>query len=69
MKVSEQLHNSATHKLGTDPACPVCNSLVGVVADLERCARQNEADALSSTAAIAVAAEQRRMIRILRGGR
>lgn len=36
-----------------------------VIADLKRCANQNEADASDSAGAEAVAGEQRRMIKIL----
>lgn len=72
MTIAEQLHNSATHRKPTDPACPICNPLLtklaGMCKDLERCAKQNEEDDKYcwSGQARAVAAEQRRMLRILR---
>lgn len=70
MTLKEQLHNSAAHKPGVDAACPVCNPLILVIADLECCAEQNEqdandADAIDAAQARAVAGEQRRMIAIL----
>lgn len=67
MKLTEQLHKSATHKPGKDPACPVCNPLIGIIADLNRRAKQNEKDSSADDmGARAVAGEQRRMIGILR---
>jgi hypothetical protein len=66
MTLNQQLHNSATHKAGIDPACPVCNKRIPeIIKDLKRCALQNEKDGIDSVQAKAVAAEQRRMIRIL----
>lgn len=44
MTLDQQLHESATHKPGIDKACPVCNPLIAVIKDLERCAKQNESD-------------------------
>jgi hypothetical protein len=38
-----------------------------VITDLKRCAKQNEIDAWKSFQAEAMAAEQRRMIKILKG--
>ncbi len=79
MTIAEQLHKSAFHKPGLDPACPVCNptlgqDIKGIIRDLERCAVQNEKDAKGSAGfcprdcaqAGAVAAEQRRVIRLLK---
>jgi len=66
MKLAEQLHRSATHKPGVDPNCPVCNPLIGIIADLRRHAKQNEKDSDGDSGARAVAGEQRRMIGILR---
>ena len=65
MTINEQLHQSKTHKIGLDPACPVCSRLAGIKADLRRCAAQNEADAKDSKHAAAVAGEQRRMLKQL----
>jgi hypothetical protein len=77
MTLTNQLHNSATHKPGIDPVCPVCSPLIAIIRDLERCAMQNEADGrrgstsrfcdTDAAEARAVAAEQRRMIEILKG--
>ena len=46
-----------------------CNTLEGIIDHLEQCAKQNEADSVDTRdgwQAQAVAAEQRRMIRILK---
>jgi hypothetical protein len=79
MTIAEQLHKSATHAKGNDPNCPVCltleRKLKAIIADLKRCADENEADAKGSGSwdtknfaqATAVAAEQRRMIKVLKG--
>ncbi len=75
MTIAQQLHASRTHKPGLDPSCPVCNPLIPIIRDLERCAKENEKDAESGRGfscptdgqARAVAAEQRRMIKILQG--
>jgi hypothetical protein len=73
MNVAQQLHASSTHKTGLDPSCPVCNPLIAIIRDLERCARQNEKDAKWSNPldreARAVAAEQRRIIKLLKAVR
>lgn len=81
MKLKEQLHRSQTHAVGVDFRCPKCiedNSaadvLAEVIKDLERCAEQNEKDAKFSGSicsrdfvqVTALAAEQRRMIAILK---
>lgn len=58
------LHRSATHADGFDPSCPQClrtEGLQGILEHLKRCAKQNEHDG-----ATAVAAEQRRMIGVLK---
>jgi len=64
MNVAQQLHASSTHKTG---------SLIAIIRDLERCARQNEKDAKWSNPldreARAVAAEQRRIIKLLKAVR
>jgi hypothetical protein len=74
MTIAQQLHASATHRPGKDPACPVCNKLVGIIKHLEAHARQNERDAQAGAGwskpldaeARAVAAEQRRIVRLLK---
>lgn len=78
MTINEQLHASKLHRKGIDQSCPVCNPLIGVIKELERCAKQNEKDAsigvrdyvsppdFNALQARAVAAEQRRMIGILK---
>jgi hypothetical protein len=79
LTIEQQLHRSATHKLGSDPNCPACaptlqDKLRIVIEKLERCAEQNEQDGgeegvkfslLDAVAADAVAAEQRRVIKVL----
>ena len=80
MTINDQLHNSKTHRTdGFDQNCPKClveHGVGGIIRHLERCAKQNEADSdkhgsaffsvADSVAARAVAAEQRRLIGILR---
>lgn len=70
MTIAEQLHNSVTHKSRIDQNCPVCNptrtKLKGVIARLQSCARTNDAEPASDIEAHAVAAEQWRMVRILK---
>ena len=75
MTISEQLHASATHVHGRDPAFPVCNKLIGIIKHLEAHARQNERDGAAGAGwskpldgeARAIAAEQRRVVRLLKG--
>jgi hypothetical protein len=64
MTVQERLHRSKTHRDGFDPSCPSCirdEGLNGIIEHLSRCAKQNDADG-----AVAVAAEQRRVIAVLK---
>ena len=65
--IAEKLHNSAFHREGFDPNCPKClkdEDIAGIIRHLAEAAAQNERDgALDSRA---VAAEQRRMIRVLK---
>ena len=66
----EQLHGSKAHRDGFDPNCPVCmkdRGINGILDHLNACAKNNEKDAkIGSVQARAVAAEQRRMIGILK---
>ena len=80
MTISEQLHKSKAHRDGFEPNCPKCLKDLGprdameeIIRHLERCAAQNEADFknaypgdLDCIRASTAAAEQRRMIGILR---
>jgi hypothetical protein len=70
MKLEKQLHGSATHKAGNDPACPACNplraGLRGVIKSLQQCANTNAGEPNRKSEAHAVAHEQRRMVGILK---
>jgi hypothetical protein len=80
MTIEQQLHKSATHREGFDPNCPKClkdESTTGIINHLTACAVENELEAkqarafeggrlTSGSTAAAVAAEQRRMIGILK---
>jgi hypothetical protein len=75
MTLLEELHKSGAHREGFDPNCPKClkdESTTGIINHLTACAVENELDAknafnpLEGIAAAAVAAEQRRMIGILK---
>ena len=79
MTIKEQIHGSKLHRDGFDPNCAQCladKGVEGIIAHLEGGAEQNEKDCAAacrfepslSTAAIFhdIAAEQRRMIGILR---
>lgn len=73
MTIAEQLHKSAAHHAGFEPNCPKCvkdEGIDGIIDHLTKCAVQNTLDSGSATEdgrqAIAVAAEQRRMLGILK---
>ncbi len=78
MTISKQLHNSKFHREGFDQNCPQClaeHGIDGIIGHLEACAKQNEADAKAGSGwskpmgvagPQAVAAEQRRMIGVLK---
>ena len=78
MTIAEQLHGSRTHREDFDPNCPKClrgEGMDGIIRHLEYCATQNESDVKAGAGwerpqgthgAQAVAAEQRRMIGILK---
>lgn len=71
MTIAERLHNSATHHAGFDPHCPKCladDGIDGIIDHLAKCADTNERDAVidSDSSARAIAAEQRRMMAILK---
>jgi hypothetical protein len=63
-----------THKSDSDPNCPVCSSLNGIIKHIEAHAAQNEKDGRAGAGwskpldseARAVAAEQRRIVRLLK---
>ncbi len=68
MTTSEKLHTSKTHREGFDPNCPKCvndGGIAAIVKHLQACALENERDA-SDIGAKAVAAEQRRIVQILK---
>lgn len=69
MTLNEQLHKSKLHADGWDQSCPKCvreGGVTAIIKHLERCATQNEADANTDSDAGPVAAEQRRMIGVLK---
>jgi hypothetical protein len=64
MTLGKQLHKSATHRQGFDPNCPRCladEGVDGIIDHLTQCAKQNDIDGAAE-----VAAEQRRMLGILK---
>jgi hypothetical protein len=71
MKIEDQLHKSKSHRDGYDPSCGKCvreGGIKAILLHLVKCAKQNEADAseMADPASAAIAAEQRRIISILR---
>ena len=70
MTIAERLHNSKTHKKGSDPNCPICRparpALKGIIARLRRCAAENQREPADNKNAHAVAGEQWRMVEILK---
>lgn len=77
MTLIEQLHKSKAHRDGFDPSCPCCikeEGIDGIIEHLAKCAKQNESDAKADarfepplrTPAGTVAAEQRRVLAILK---
>jgi hypothetical protein len=80
MTLGKQLHQSAAHRDGFDPNCPRClkdEGISGIIDHLTSCAVENEIDARRTSgeninnrvAAAVIAAEQRRVIAILKNYR